>query len=554
MSKKRQKKQLARRVSPSGTASAPKVDYSRNELTTLLPIYYLIRDVLDGEAAVKGIIGNSTVGIAGSDNGGLPMTITNIVLTRARRYLPQPNAEDKSEANLERYRAYVIRAVFYEVTARTLEGMAGQIFLRDPVVEIPNQLDILKTDADGGGLSLDQSAYRAVRHCIAYGRTGILVDYPVTDGPVTKADVAAGDIRPTFTIYEPWNIINWRIETDDAKRVLTFLVLRENREDEGIDGFQLDSYEQYRVLSIDDDGNHLVEIYRRDKTKFDQTETYTPTDHQGKPLTYIPFMFIGSENNSEVPNRPPLYGMSSVNIAHYRNSADYEEACFIAGQPTPVLTGLTEDWVTNVLKGSITLGSRASIPLPVGANATLIQATANTMPIEAMKHKEDQMVAIGAKLVQTQRQATKTATQKIIETTSESSTLANVAKNVSQAFVWALGVACDFVGAAKTAIKYELNKDFDLTSMTADDQNAVITQWQTGAIAFPEMRTVLRRAGTATLDDKEAQTAIDADIAAGRIPDPSLQATTGQPPKGQSDAGGPQPKRVRSQGSPGSTA
>jgi Domain of unknown function (DUF4055) len=248
-----------------------------------------------------------------------------------------------------------------------------------------------------------------------------------------------------------------------------------------------------------------------------------------------------------------------LNIAHYRNSADYEESCHQVGQPTPVLAGLSQDWVETVLKGVVALGSRAAIPLPVGATATLLQPSPNSMPIEAMAHKETQMIALGAKLVTIQK-TVKTATQQIIETTSESSTLQNIAKNVSDAMEWGLKIGARYVGAAITSIKYRLNKDFDLTSMTADDQNAVIKQWQSAGIGFSEMRAVLRRAGTATLDDAAARTEIEKDIADGFIPDPAIaQGPVVAPPavpdpKAPSTAGGPQPKKVRRQSKPGTTA
>lgn len=542
--------------------SGPKVDFSRNELNLLLPAYYMIRDAVIGEQAIKGMIGTNSGMTAGvGDGGGLPLTTTNIVVTRAARYLPQPNAADKSAVNLERYKQYITRAVWYNVTARTLEGMAGQIFLRDPIVSLPSQLQILLDNADGSGLTLEQTANRCVRHCIAYGRTGILVDYPVTNGAVTAAQIASGEIQPTITVYNPWDIINWRVEMRGAKKVLTFVVLREVLDEEGDDGFQLSAFEQYRVLSLDSETNtHTVEIYKRMKSGsgaagFQLADTSFPTDGKGQPMTEIPFHFVGSENNDVLPNKPPLYDLASLNIAHYRNSADYEESCFIVGQPTPVLSGLSEDWVKNILGGTVPLGARSSIALPVGATASLLQAQPNSMPIEAMKEKEQQMVSIGAKLVQLQRTA-RTATQQIIETTSESSPLTHISKNVSAALVWALGVAADFVGAAKDTIVYKLNKDFDLTSMTADDQNAVIKQWQSAAISFSEMRTVLRKAGTANLEDDEARKLIEADIAAGLIPDPAQeQVPPPLPPavpdaNAPSDAGGPQPKRMRRQGSP----
>jgi hypothetical protein len=555
---KRQPQQRVSPQTPGARTSSPKVNYTRDELSNMLYTYYLIRDAIEGETAIKGLTGGAA-GISGSGNGGIPIVINNVILTRAMRYLPQPNPTDKSQQNLERYRAYVTRAIFYEVTGRTLEGMAGQIFLRPPTIEIPSELDNVQDNANGAGLTLDQTAYMAVRHLIAYGRSGCLVDYPIVgEVPTTKAALANGDIQPTITIYNPWDIINWRIERQGAKMVLTMVVLRETFEEDSGDGFQFTQSEQFRVLSIEN-GKHVVEMYDGKEGNFISRGKLMPVNAKGNPFTEIPFHFMGSENNDVSVDRPPLYGLATLNIGHYRNSADYEEACFICGQPTPVLSGLSEDWVKNILNGEVVLGSRNAIPLPVNARAELLQAKPNSMPYEAMKLKEEQMVSLGAKLVQLQRSA-RSATQQIIETTSESSTLANISKNVSDVMEWALEMAAAFVGADAGSIEYQLNRDFDLTSMTADDQNAVIKQWQSAAIDFSEMRTVLRKAGTASLPDDEARKAIQKDIDDGLIPDPTLEQNPpplppatgagGNPPKAPSTAGGPQPKRIRRQSKP----
>jgi hypothetical protein len=55
-------------------------------------------------------------------------------------YLPRPNADDESEENLERYKAYKKRAVFHAVTARTVSNMVGQCF----------SVDALRTTAQQG--------------------------------------------------------------------------------------------------------------------------------------------------------------------------------------------------------------------------------------------------------------------------------------------------------------------------------------------------------------------------------------------------------------------
>ena len=87
--------------------------------------------------------------------------------------------------------------------------------------------------------------------------------------------------------------------------------------------------------------------------------------------------------------------LPKVNIAHYRNSADFEESCFLTGQPTLFIThSLSMEQWTEYNPGGIKLGSRAGHVLGDTGSATLLQADANSLVGDAMIKKESQMVAI----------------------------------------------------------------------------------------------------------------------------------------------------------------
>lgn len=507
--------------------SGPNVSFVRLELTELKHEYDLISDCIAGSKRIK-------------------------KHALAKGYLPQPNAEDASPENKARYESYLKRAVYYNVTKRTVSGMIGQIFLRDPVVNVPPIMDVLKTDASGSGITLDQIAFMLASKDLSYGRVGLLVDYPDTDVPATAADLQAGKIRPSMLVYDSWSIINWRTMVLNGKEVLSLVVIQESIVDED-DGFEHKMKTQWRVLSLANkvpntstgtdelgsmpgDGTlyYTVELYEQSETGFTITTTYYPKDGKGARLTEIPFTFVGVFNNDANPDDPPIYDLAELNIAHFRNSADYEESCFIVGQPTPALSGLTEDWVKNILKGRVEFGSRAAIMLPVGAKAELIQAEANTMPREAMQDKERQMVALGAKLVE-QKSVQRTLGEAEMENTAEISILANIAKNCELAIVFALTWCARFVNADETEIKYELNSEFDLTQLDPAERAEVIKEWQAGAITFSEMRQNLRRGGVATLDDDAAKKALIQDKTDGvgpPVPPPANDpnATNKQPP------------------------
>jgi hypothetical protein len=460
------------------TGSTSAVQQKRRELRDCETDYRLINDCVAGQRAVK---------------------------KRGTVYLPAPNPDDESDENVARYDAYRTRAVFYSVTQRTLSGLVGEVFARDPVEEVPTSLDIVSEDADGSGLTLTQLAKRACRYTLSAGRAGVLADYPAVEDGVTKADVESGDVQPTLTIYDALSIINWRTKKYKAKTYLTLVVLEEKYDDED-DGFSVTKKVQYRVLRLVE-GVYTVEVWRDGAVHIEQN---VPQDAQGNPFNEIPFTFIGSENNDAEIDLPPMLALADINVAHYRNSADYEEGVYMTGQPTPVFAGLTEDWVKNVMDGQVRLGSRGGVMLPQGGSADLLQMEANTAASEAMDKKERQMVALGAKLVE-QKEVQRTATEANIENNGETSVLADVAKNVSAAIKFGLEMCARFSGDEGAEIVYELNTDYSIARMSSQERMQTMSEWQSGLLTFSEARAALRKAGVATLDDEEAKDEIEAD-------------------------------------------
>lgn len=524
------------------------VNQVRKDLHPLLVLYWIIRDCLEGEPAIKGWINTAGLNIsanAAAFNGG-GSGFNNFVSSKAQMYLPMPNPTDQSQANITRYKQYLTRAIYYNVTARTLEGMIGQIFLIPPVIKLPANLKDVTKDLDGDGLTFEQSSKRAVRYTMAYGRAGLYTDYPATDTPVTIDQVTSGKIKPLVKLIAPWNIVNWRTSSINGKSVLTQVVIREEEDSYEQDEFSVSTCEQYRVLRLDENiQEYSVQLYEgialasggTSNNRFAPGTVITPKDSSGKPFKYIPFTFIGAENNDAAVDKPPMYDIAHINIGHYRNSADYEESSFFMGQPTAWVSGLDENWYKNILKETIQIGSRGGIPLPLNAQIGLLQASPNTIPLEAMKLKEDQMLALGAKLV-TQRRTQRTATETKFDASSETSVLTNVANNVSAAYTFALKAACSFVGSDPNEVDVNLNTQFELNDLTPDDLSKVVSSWQVGAITWAEMRETMRKSGFATMDNDKAKAAIEADRKAGFIPPAVAPKGTGGAPDPNNDPAG----------------
>ncbi|AHI60039.1 portal protein [Acinetobacter phage IMEAB3] len=492
----------------------PNVAFVRPEIANVLPLYTAIRDCISGQDRIK---------------------------KAGKTYLPQPNPDDTSFENQKRYEAYKNRALFYNVTGRTVNGLVSLVFSKPIDKDIPTILEGVDKDATGEGLSMSQQAHKMLAFAISYARYGVYVDYPTTEGIVTVKDMTDGNIKPTVNLVAPHHVINWRTMEIGSQVVYSKIVIAEIYPFAD-DGFEIKNSCQFRVYELEGlniEGGiakendkvmaHRVKVslwrepnpsvwdgvnvpkkktYRKD----DNTEFYLQRA-DGTYFDRIPFSFGGAENNDSAVDIPVMYDMAAINIAHYRNSADYEEASFVMGQPTIWASGLTENWLNTVLGGKVRLGSLGGVALPEGGQMGILQMQPNTMPFEGMGHKEKQMLQLGAKLVEN-KTVQRTATEANQDEVTNNSILANIANNVSDVVEWAFRTAAQFVSTDEIEVKYRLNTDFDISKYSPEQRAQVIKEWQGGALTFEEMRSVLRKSGVATEKDEDAKKKIDAERAA----------------------------------------
>lgn len=382
---------------------------------------------------------------------------------KSKEYLPMPAPEDTTEKNILRYRSYIERAVFYNITARTVIGLVGLAFSKPiPVLEIPDTLDYLKTNIDGAGITLEQQIKKTTAEVVSLGRCGLLTDYS-KDKAKSQQDILDGRVRATIILLEASDIV-W-VETTESgvQVVLCLVVIKEAYSSPTGDGYTTKTDVQYKVLFLRE-GVYTQEIWRKagDAEAWVMAEeALFPTDHKGNLLDHIPFTFVGSLNNDATFDEPPMLSIADLNIAHFRNSADAEESSFIHGQPTLVVTGLTESWLKGVLKGKVSVGARGGLPLPRDADAKLLQVGANSMPVEGMKEKEKQMTAIGARIV-ADTSGKKTATEINRDSDVENSELSSIMLNVEQAYQFCFNEISLYSGIA--ALELELTKKFSAKS------------------------------------------------------------------------------------------
>ncbi len=418
------------------------VTFQHAEYVKNLPYWQKLDDVCEGEDAVK---------------------------AKGEKYLPMPNAHDKSPANKSAYEAYLTRAVFYEVTGTTLNSLVGAAFATDPSFKFPPELAHLERNANGAGLSTYQLAQNGIRHLLKHYRCALYVDYPDVPPARNLAEFKAQKAYPMIHLLNALDVVNWDSVMIDNQKKLCLVVIREFKSERGADGFSKTEQEQYRVLRLEQEGNgeyiYSVQVYTKgEKGNWVGGEKKFPTDYNGNFWTYIPFTFVGAIDNSEEIKKPPLLPLANLNLAHYRDSADFQESVFYMGQPQYYAKGVNWEWYDQAKKRGIYIGAKVLLPLPENGGLGIVQADPNTLAREAMKDKWEKMKEMGARLIEKGSGSKKTATEANSDDAVQHSVLSLCVVNMNEALSAALRWAAKFVTPnvdvlTKDDLMFEISKN-----------------------------------------------------------------------------------------------
>lgn len=372
------------------------------------------------------------------------------------------------------YIAYQERAGFFNATGRTLDAFTGMIFAKDPTWELPTAIEPFADDITLSGTNLREFAEQVVEQQIAVGRVGIMVDYP-SNMPIniTVAVAEALNVRPFLRWYAAESIINWRTDYINGAETLTMVVLREVVEVAKSE-FVTEELTQYRVLDLTDQGYRVRVI-----TENDELISETFPLQQGAPMRYIPFTVLGANSASTKVTKPPMLDLVDTNLAHYRNSADYEHGLHFTGLPTPYVAGV------QLQEGqTLSIGSMTAWVFPdPSAKAEYLEFKGDGLKTlqQALKDKEQRMAVLGARMLADDKRTAEAFGTMELRTAGERSVLASISRSASDAIQRALNWMAEWVGAPQEA-EFTLNTDFGAARMAPQMVSALMGAYQGDAM------------------------------------------------------------------------
>jgi hypothetical protein len=419
-------------------------------------------------------------------------------------YIFDIHPEDVSEENKARNRSFKQRAVFAAIAGYTARGLTGIVFSKWPTLKVPPQLDYMKDSADGSGVSIYQQSQEALRDVVRVGRCGLFVDFPANQSDASQSDIQSGNLFAPIMKINAEQILNWNTTRQGGRTKLSLVVIYDQIRMESDEGFVFTSVDVIYELRLVDG----IYVFREWRTSvvgggaWSMVDEVVPVDGEGNPWDEIPFLFIGSNDNTPDVDPPPMFDIVRVNIGHVNNSAIYEDSVYITGQPQPWMSGIDFDYVQQAQENGMYYGAPVMIPVPSGETFGISQAQPNTMAREAMQEKVETMVGLGAMFIQP-GSAAKTAAQSLGEQMVQHSVLSLIASNVSEAYTEALKWAARFMAAPEEECQYTVQQKFVDPEASPQMLQQMIAGFLQGAIPLADYHRWMQRN---QLSDEEQST------------------------------------------------
>lgn len=423
-------------------------------------------------------------------------------------YMPQQPREDTDD-----WQYRLDTATLYPAFERTVEILAAKPFSKPlkPADDTPEQMLPWMESVDvvgKKGRNLHTFAASVCQDAIAFGLSGILVDYPKAEGLRTKAEEIAAGVRPYFIQVHVENILGWL--PDDAASIDDLTQLRILEQASVPDGeFATKCVEQVRVL-----GRGTWQVWRRGGG---QDNSWAIYEQGTTSLQTIPFVPVYGKRKGFMRAVPPMLALAEQNKDHWRESSDQRDSVRYCRKRMLVFTGMDEG-------AEIIASSNYAVKLPQGADAKIVQGSAESVKIgrDEIDALEEQMRQAGSEMLII-RAGKITATQTNSENQGNLCALQQIANDLDDAINTALQLMAEWVSLPEGG-HVSVFKDFGASTLAEASAELLFKATVAGEMSsesfHEEMQRRGIRSGDITWDEEKKR--IEADRAAADVAPPTF--------------------------------
>ncbi|MCJ8207724.1 DUF4055 domain-containing protein [Pseudomonas sp. RGM2987] len=349
--------------------------------------------------------------------------------TRAMRDAGEALLPKWPKEEADDYQKRLSLSTLFPAYRETVKNNAGRVFA-EPIVlgeDVPPLLKELAEDFDRQGNNLQVWAKSFFTQALSHGLCHVLAEYPNIkpsgdEGQlVTLADAQAIKARPYAITIRPQQVLGWRAANKDGEFVLTqFRYMESVEEDDG--AFGIKTIPQIRVLVP---GGWMT--YRQEERE--GKKQWVQVGEGATSLDHIPLTTLYTDRTGFMTARPPLLELAYLNAKHWQSQSDQDNILHVARVPMLAISGIDDDtWELKV-------GTANATKLPKDGEMKWVEHTGASIEAgrTSLADLEDQMRVAGAKLLQRDKQAVKTATQAEEEAAQELSPLQAMASSLEDA-------------------------------------------------------------------------------------------------------------------------
>ena len=435
-----------------------KPDYIDPDIVDQLPAVKLCRDVYAGTLHMR-------------DQG--------------RTYLPQFPKEPE-----QYYRNRLHSAVLYNALRRTVRGLAGIVFQRDPLLtdKVPDEISNQAMNIDLAGRNFASFAQDTYDDSLLDGHHILFIEMPLADPTVvSRADENPRrpywmGIRKDQVVRQRWGLVDYEM------KLVRFAFREVIMQTDGEFGLKPVMFVREFMLMRNDIGESeiLFQLYKEDK---EAKEGWVKVDERVLVgIDRIPAVHHYTDRSALGISTPPLLDLATENIAHYQLTSDRRNALHTAGIPIPIFVGIEEGVALEV-------ASNRGIQLAEGGSAFYLEpkGLALDQSRQEIRDSEARMAALGLAMLQRDTRAAETAEARRIEKSETDSSLTKSAKSMKLALEDALVIHAQWLGEKLTPDGLvDVHSDFDAETVTPQQIQVMVEMVAKGQLSLRTLWDMLR--------------------------------------------------------------
>lgn len=411
-----------------------------------------------------------------AEKGRALMGGTRQMQAEGTKYLPKNEAESEPA-----YKNRKALSWLFNGYKETVKDVTGRVF--DVPVEIkdaPPDLDEWSKNIDLQGNDLSRFCRKVFKDAVAGSGIGyIMVDAPQAAGDETIAQVKAENLRPYLIHLRLEDVLGWQTAIVNNVTVLDQIRIFETVSfKDPDDEFKSTELDQVRVIDRVAAGENALghtrtRLFRHpDGSKDDWIQWGEDIVGELPEITIIPFY---AERTGFFTGEPLLADLADVNVAHWQSQSDQRNIMHAIRTPMLFGAGLKSD------EDIVVSSAIATVTEDTNADLKWVEHTGKAAEtgVNDLVRLERQMEVHGLKML-APRPGAQSATGEAIDALKETSTLSMTADELKDAMEVAVGWMGDFAGQDFSGAQVDINKDFGVDVMDAQELLAMLSAVNTG--------------------------------------------------------------------------